>query len=146
MGQPQQYLLGKNTFLEKLSLCSRTKAPSRKTLAPSSLPTARPWKRLAGAESRSLRDAAIGKACHEFGYTQAHVAAATGLHYSTVSKNYSKIGIIQEPSPSSPLEENEGTPVFSHQGRGIRVPSVPPKETFRSLARGNGLRIFFLFS
>ncbi|MBU4526904.1 MAG: helix-turn-helix transcriptional regulator [Desulfomicrobium sp.] len=27
-----------------------------------------------------------GKACHEFGYTQAQVAAALGLHYSTVSK------------------------------------------------------------
>ena len=32
------------------------------------------------------RDAAIRKACHEFGYTQAEVAAATGLHYSSVSK------------------------------------------------------------
>lgn len=37
-----------------------------------------------------------GKACHEYGYTQAQVAAATGLHYSSVSKNSSENGIIQD--------------------------------------------------
>ncbi|WP_084435748.1 helix-turn-helix domain-containing protein [Desulfomicrobium escambiense] len=37
-------------------------------------------------------DAAIRKACHEFGYTQAQVAAATGLHYSSVSKILRKMG------------------------------------------------------
>jgi len=36
--------------------------------------------------SRTERDAAIFKACREYGYTQTQVAAATGLHYSTVSK------------------------------------------------------------
>lgn len=39
-----------------------------------------------GTEGREQRDAAILKACHEYGYTQAQIAAATGLHYSTVSK------------------------------------------------------------
>lgn len=32
------------------------------------------------------RDAAILRACQEFGYTQTQIAAATGLHNSTVSK------------------------------------------------------------
>ena len=41
---------------------------------------------LQGTEGRAQRDAAIFKASHEYGYTQAQIAAATGLHYSTVSK------------------------------------------------------------
>jgi len=41
---------------------------------------------LTGTGSRAERDAAIFRACHAFGYTQAEVATATGLHYSTVSK------------------------------------------------------------
>ncbi len=36
--------------------------------------------------SRAERDAAIFRACHEFGYTQTQVAVAIGLHSSTVSK------------------------------------------------------------
>ena len=32
------------------------------------------------------RDSVIGKACLEFGYTQAQVALATSLHYSAVSR------------------------------------------------------------
>jgi transposase len=35
---------------------------------------------------REERDKAIVKACLEFGYTQSQVSAATGLHYSTVSR------------------------------------------------------------
>ena len=46
---------------------------------------------LQGTEGRAQRDAAILKACHVYGYTQAHVAAATGLHYSTVSKIIRKV-------------------------------------------------------
>ncbi len=38
------------------------------------------------AENRAHRNAAIVRACLEFGYSQAEVAAATGLHYSTISK------------------------------------------------------------
>lgn len=38
------------------------------------------------AENRAHRDAAIVRACLEVGYSQAEVAAATGLHYSTISK------------------------------------------------------------
>ena len=41
---------------------------------------------LIGTVSRAERDTAIFRACHAFGYTQAEVATATGLHYSTVSK------------------------------------------------------------
>jgi len=41
---------------------------------------------LTGTGSRRERDAAIFRACHAFGYPQAEVATATGLHYSTVSK------------------------------------------------------------
>jgi hypothetical protein len=36
-----------------------------------------------GRQERAL---AIGQACLDFGYTQAQVAAATELHYSTVSR------------------------------------------------------------
>jgi len=41
---------------------------------------------LADTEGREERDRGIVKACLEFGYSQAQVAAATGLHYSTVSR------------------------------------------------------------
>jgi CRP-like cAMP-binding protein len=41
---------------------------------------------LAGTPGREGRDRSIGKACLEFGYSQAQVAPATGLHYSTVSR------------------------------------------------------------
>ena len=41
---------------------------------------------LANTEDREERDNATAKACLEFGYTQAQVAAATELHYSTVSR------------------------------------------------------------
>ncbi len=41
---------------------------------------------LANTSGREDRDKAIVKACLEFGYTQAQVAVATGLHYSTVSR------------------------------------------------------------
>jgi hypothetical protein len=40
---------------------------------------------LANTEGRQEQDLAIGKACHDFGYTQAEEAAAA-LHYSTVSQ------------------------------------------------------------
>lgn len=43
-------------------------------------------------EDRTQRDAAIFKACNEYGYTQAQISAATGLHYSTVSKIIKKVG------------------------------------------------------
>ena len=41
---------------------------------------------LASTKGREERDRAILKACLEFGYSQAQVALATGLHYSTVSR------------------------------------------------------------
>jgi hypothetical protein len=41
---------------------------------------------LASTESREERDRAVVNACLEFGYSQAQVALATGLHYSTVSR------------------------------------------------------------
>ena len=41
---------------------------------------------LASTESREERDRAVVKACLEFGYSQAQVALATGLHCSTASR------------------------------------------------------------
>jgi DNA-binding transcriptional regulator YbjK len=45
----------------------------------------------AGAGSRAHRDAAILKACHECGYTQAQVATTTSLHHLPVSKIIRKL-------------------------------------------------------
>jgi predicted nucleic-acid-binding Zn-ribbon protein len=45
-----------------------------------------------GTEERVLRNAAICKACREHGYIQAQIAAATGLHYSKMSKLIRKTG------------------------------------------------------
>ena len=64
--------------------CSRTRAPSRKSLAPSALPPLDEV--LVVQESRSFRDTVSRKACHEFGYTQAQVAVALGLHCSKMIK------------------------------------------------------------
>lgn len=46
------------------------------------------FKKIEGSEVVAVmsRDAAILRACQEFGYTQTQIAAATGLHNSTVSK------------------------------------------------------------
>ena len=82
-----QCLLGDEAFLEKLFPMLKEKIalkevpriqrfadrPSLKSI-------------LADTAGREERDRAIVKACLEFGYTQAQVAAGTGLHYSTVSR------------------------------------------------------------
>lgn len=82
-----QCLLGDDAFLEKMFPMLREKAAfkevpriqrfaDRPSLA--SL--------LEDRDGRQERDRAIGQACLDFGYTQAQVAAVTGLHYSTVSR------------------------------------------------------------
>jgi REP element-mobilizing transposase RayT len=87
-----QCLLGDDAFLEKLYPLLKDKSAFKEIPRAQRFADRPPLEEvLAGAESRSLRDAAIGKACHEFGYTQAQVAAATGLHYSTVSKIIRKL-------------------------------------------------------
>ncbi len=85
-------LLGDDPFLEKLFPLLKDKSAFKK------IPRIQRFadrpaleEILQGTEGRAQRDAAILKACHVYGYTQAHVAAATGLHYSTVSKIIRKI-------------------------------------------------------
>ena len=82
-----QCLLGDDPFLEKLFPLLKDKSAFKEIPRVQRFAD-RPALEdiLQGAEDRAQRDAAILKACHEYGYTQAQVAAATGLHYSTVSK------------------------------------------------------------
>jgi putative transposase len=82
-----QCLLGDDPFLEKLSPLLKDKS-AFKEVPRNQRFADRPALEdiLQASGSRTQRDAAIFKACHEYGYTQAHVAAAAGLHYSTVSK------------------------------------------------------------
>jgi putative transposase len=87
-----QCLLGDDPFLEKLYPLLKDKSTFKEIPRVQRFAD-RPALEdiLQGAEDREQRDAAILKACHVYGYTQAHVAAATGLHYSTVSKIIRKI-------------------------------------------------------
>jgi len=87
-----QCLLGDDPFLEKLFPLLKDKS-AFKEIPRIQRFADRPALEeiLQGTEGRAQRDAAILKACHVYGYTQAHVAAATGLHYSTVSKIIRKI-------------------------------------------------------
>ena len=87
-----QCLLGDDPFLEKLFPLLKDKSAFKE------IPRVQRFadrpaleEILQGTEGRAHRNAAILKACHVYGYTQAHVAAATGLHYSTVSKIIRKI-------------------------------------------------------
>ena len=87
-----QCLLGDDPFLEKLYPLLKDKSAFKEIPRVQRFAD-RPALEdiLQGTEDREQRDAAILKACHVYGYTQAHVAAATGLHYSTVSKIIRKI-------------------------------------------------------
>lgn len=87
-----QCLLGDEPFLEKLYPLLKDKSAFKEIPRVQRFAD-RPALEdiLQGAEDREQRDAAIRKACHVYGYTQTHVAAATGLHYSTVSKIIRKI-------------------------------------------------------
>jgi putative transposase len=98
-----QCLLGDDPFLEKLFPLLKDKS-ALKEIPRVQRFADRPALEdiLHDTEDRTQRDAAIFKACHEYGYTQAQIAAATGLHYSTVSKIIKKIGIIQD-SRSDPF-------------------------------------------
>lgn len=82
-----QCLLGDEAFLEKLYPLLKDKS-ALKEIPRVQRFADRPALEeiLQGTEDRAQRDAAILKASHEYGYTQAQIAAATGLHYSTVSK------------------------------------------------------------
>ena len=88
-----QCLLGEDAFLEKLFPLLKDKS-ALKEIPRAQRFADRPALEVVLAETgnRAHRDAAIRKACHEFGYTQAQVAAATGLHYSSVSKILRKMG------------------------------------------------------
>ena len=82
-----QCFLGEDAFLEKLFPMLRENS-ALKEVPRTQRFADRPSLEniLADTGSREVRDCAIAKACLEFGYTQAQVAAATGLHYSTVSR------------------------------------------------------------
>jgi REP element-mobilizing transposase RayT len=87
-----QCLLGDDTFLKKLSPLLKDKGTVKE------IPRVQRFANrpavediLAATKDRAERDARIFKACHKFGYTQAEIAAATGLHYSTVSKIIRKL-------------------------------------------------------
>jgi REP element-mobilizing transposase RayT len=88
-----QCLLGDDPFLEKLFPLLKDKS-ALKEIPRVQRFADRPALEdiLHGIEDRTQRDAAIFKACQEYGYTQTQIAAATGLHYSTVSKIIKKIG------------------------------------------------------
>ena len=82
-----QCLLGDDAFLEKLFPMLKEKIALKEVPRIQRFAD-RPSLEsiLANTAGREGRDRAIVKACLEFGYTQAQVAAATGLHYSTVSR------------------------------------------------------------
>lgn len=88
-----QCLLGDDTFLEKLFPLLKNKS-ALKEIPRVQRFADRPALAdiLHDREDRAQRDAAIFKACQEYGYSQAQIAATTGLHYSTVSKIIKKIG------------------------------------------------------
>jgi hypothetical protein len=82
-----QCLLGDDAFLEKLFPMLKEKSAFKE------VPRIQRFADRPSLESilentvgRQERDRAIAKACLEFGYTQSQVAAATGLHYSSVSR------------------------------------------------------------
>ena len=82
-----QCLLGGAAFLEKLFPLLNDKSAFKEIPRVQRFADRPPLEDvLVGAEDRAHRDVAILKACRTFGYTQAQVAVATGLHYSTVSK------------------------------------------------------------
>ncbi|MBU4523866.1 MAG: transposase [Desulfomicrobium sp.] len=82
-----QCFLGDDAFLEKLFPLLKEKS-ALKEVPRAQRFVDRPSLEsiLANTANREERDSAIGKACLEFGYSQAQVAAAAGLHYSTVSR------------------------------------------------------------
>ncbi|MBV1719960.1 MAG: hypothetical protein KMY51_08120, partial [Desulfomicrobium sp.] len=82
-----QCFLGDDAFLEKLFPLLKEKS-ALKEVPRAQRFVDRPSLEsiLANTANREERDSAIGKACLEFGYSQAQVGVATGLHYSTVSR------------------------------------------------------------
>jgi REP element-mobilizing transposase RayT len=87
-----QCLLGDDPFLEKLFPLLKDKSALQEIPRVQRFAD-RPALEdiLHDTEDRTQRDAAILKACNEHGYTQAQISAATGLHYSTVSKIIKKV-------------------------------------------------------
>ena len=82
-----QCLLGDDSFLEKLYPLLKDKSALKEIPRVQRFADRSALEDIfQGPEDRAQRDAAILKASYEYGYTQAQIAAATGLHYSTVSK------------------------------------------------------------
>ena len=84
-----QVLLGSAAFVEKLRPQLEGKAELKE------IPRVQRWAHRPGLKSlfsarlqqdKPARDAAMRRACLEYGYTMAAVAREAGLHYSTVSK------------------------------------------------------------
>ena len=50
---------------------------------------------LVGAEKHSFRNKVVHKVCHEYGYTQAEVAAAIDLNCSAISKINRRMGLFK---------------------------------------------------
>ena len=82
-----QCLLGDEAFLGKLSPLLKDKSVFKEIPRVQRFADRPPLEEIVPVTgSRADRDAAILRACQEFGYTQTQIAAATGLHNSTVSK------------------------------------------------------------
>jgi REP-associated tyrosine transposase len=88
-GLKRQVLLGSDAFVAKMRPLLEDKGALKR------IPLARRQARPPGLKSlfsarvrqdKPQRDAAIHRACLEYGYTMAAVARAAGIHYSTVSK------------------------------------------------------------
>ena len=84
-----QVLLGSDAFVAKMRPLLEDKGALKK------IPRARRWAHRPGLKSlfsarvrqdKPQRDAAIHRACLEYGYTMAAVVREAGIHYSTVSK------------------------------------------------------------
>lgn len=82
-------LLGSETFVDKMRFLLEGKGELKE------IPRAQRWAHRPGSKSlfsarvrqdKPARDAAMRRACLEYGYTMAAVAREAGVHYSTVSK------------------------------------------------------------
>lgn len=84
-----QTLLGSESFIEKMRPMLEGKSGVLEVPRQQRLVHRPSLKRLftrAVLADKTMRDAAIHKACLDFGYTMAATAQAAGIHYSTVSK------------------------------------------------------------
>lgn len=84
-----QVLLGSEAFVDKMQPLLEGKAELKE------IPRAQRWAHRPGLKSlfsarvrqdKAARDAAMRRACLEYGYTMAAIAREAGIHYSTVSK------------------------------------------------------------